>query len=318
MDISGVEYPPVNEYNKMSSAEIEFNYTGWTAAVTQTNEITVLGEQTDPLATDEVITVNVPLAKLKECLVYSSSWTASLSGDAEGSQPLPKVEFRPSAEFAAKTELDAMFALLKAKMSDVVLADRIWLDSAAGPHDCFGRILIKDVKFTDSAFDSPDLPKVAIRGIVEGDITVTELTTTAETLNTDSGATTKPFLEGLFEQLVAADRIKTTDADSTHNSAIFMPAKLPSLQVNDSISFNVTYNFTKTREYEVDGDETVGADKKALTLSIGGHFFTIQTGADGTETSVTYPRTYTFKLVAISDASPSEGDGEAEPETTPA
>lgn len=290
-----------NGGGQTNMAELEYKYDGWSADVTQTNTITVLGEDSAALDVDETIVVHVPLSKLKECVVYESGWT--VEGEAAGTQPLPKVAFRPSETYAAKTELDAMFAKLKAKMDDQALADRVWDDDASGSHDSFGRIMINSVSFGSgvSVFDSADLPKVAIRSIAEGDITVDELTTTVSAVQSDLQTSHKTYLEGLFEQLVAADRIKKTDATSSNDPLNWQATKKPSLEVGDSLSFKVTYNFSKRREYEVDGDETAGQTKKALTLTIGGSTFTIQPGADGAEESEVYTRTYGMKLVAVAD-----------------
>lgn len=285
-----------NGHNNMAAA-LEYNYSGWEADVTQTNTITVLGEDSAALTVDETITVNVPLANFKECVVYESSWTLA-EGEADGEQPLPKVAFRPSDSAAAQTPLNTMFVKLKAKMDDKPLAERVWNDDASASHDSFGKRLISNVTFTGSVFDSQDLPKVAIRSIAEGDINVDVLTTTVAPVDTSMSAH-KAYLEGLFEQLVAANRIKKDDGASGSSPAGWSGgAKCPSLVVGDSLSFKVKYNFSKTREYEVDGDVTNDQTKKALTLTIGGSTFTIQTGADGTETSNPYSRTYEIKLVA--------------------
>jgi hypothetical protein len=50
----------------------------------------------------------------------------------------------------------------------------------------------------------------------------------------------------------------------------------------------------------VDGQDSGNGNTaaKALTLTIGGSTFTIQVGADGSETSDEYARTYEIKLVA--------------------
>jgi hypothetical protein len=284
-----------NGYNNM--ATLEYNYPSWAADVTQTNTITVLGEDSADITADETIVINVPLAKLKECIVYESQWTTS--DDGAGDQPLPKVEFRPSETYAAKSELDAMFAQLKALGTGTV-GNRTFTDDASATHDQFGKILINDVTFTGSVFDSQDLPKVAIRSVEEGAITVDNVTTTVATRNTADHAGHKVYLEGLFEQLVAADRIKKDDATSDNNAA-FGPCKMPTLQAGDSLSFLVTYTFSKTREYEVDGLDAGNGNNasKALTLTIGGSTFTINTGAaDGSETSEDLVKTYAFKMVA--------------------
>lgn len=283
-----------NGHNNM--ATLEYNYPSWAAPVTQTNSITVLGEDSAAITADETIVINVPLAQLKECIVYESQWTTS--DDGAGGPTLPKVEFRPSETYAAKSELDAMFAELKALGTGTV-GNRTFDDDASATHDQFGKILINDVTFTGSVFDSQDLPKVAIRSVVEGAITVDNVTTTVATRNTVDHAGHKSYLEALFEQLVAADRIKKDDATSANNAA-FGACKVPTLQAGDSLSFLVTYTFTKTREYEVDGLDAGNGNNasKALTLTIGGSTFTIQTGADGSETSNDLVKTYAFKMVA--------------------
>lgn len=284
-----------NGGNGHNMAELEYNYPDWEASVDQTNTITVLGEDSGALTVDETIVVNVPLSKLQECVVYDSNWTP-LTGEEVGEQPLPKVAFRPSESYAAKSELDAMFAKLKDKGTGTVSA-RTFNDDAAASHDNFGKILITDVSFSGSVLESEDLPKVAIRSIAEGDIAVEELTTTVASVTTSSTAH-KAYLEGLFEQLVAADRIKLSDGAAT--DASWGPAKKPSLLAGDSLSFKIKYNFTKTREYEVDGLDAGNGntEPKALTLTIGGSTFTIQVGADGSETSEPFSRTYAIKMVA--------------------
>ena len=293
------EQPAPGPSGSATVATLEYAYAGWEAFVNQTNTITVLGEETAPLSGEEII-VNVPLSKLKECIVYDSKWTQR-TGEAAGEQPLPHVEFRPSESYAAMTELTSIFDRMKAKMDDEpLLNDRVWDDDAENSHESFGKILISNVEFNGSIFDSEDLPKVAIRKIEEGDIDVQALTTTVAKVST-TNITHKVHLEGLFEQLVASDRIKLSDVAS-ENDASFGTVKMPSLLVGDSLSFNVTYSFTKTREYELDGEVSAGS-KKALTLTIGGSTFTINAdGADGSEVSNEYSRTYSFKLVAIDDA----------------
>ena len=70
--------------------------------------------------------------------------------------------------------------------------------------------------------------------------------------------------------------------------------------MGDSISFKVTYNFEKKRQYELDGLDSGNGNSsaKALTLTIAGQTFEIKVGADGEETSDAHSKSYAFKLVA--------------------
>jgi hypothetical protein len=292
-------------------AAIEYNYDGWEAQVAQTNTITVLGEESDPLSVDQTIVVNVPVSKLAECVVYSANWQVLEGEDtqAQVNQPLPEILFRPAAPCAAGSELTTIFNALKDPMSSTPLADRTFKDGSNADIDCFGKVLINEVTFTGSVLDSQDLPKVAIRSIDEGSISVEDLTTTVASVDT-SNTNHKAYLEGLFEQLVAADRIKKDDAaPTTSGTGNGTPAwtnspKRPSLQIGDSLSFKVKYNFSKSRIYEVDGLDSGNGNSaaKALTLTIAGNTFTIQTGDDGKEDSEAYDKVYEFKMVAVADA----------------
>lgn len=284
-----------NGHNNM--AALEYNYPSYAVDVSQTQTITVLGEDSSALTVDEVITINVPLAKFKECLAYKSSWDASLTGTEAGAQPLPEVALRMAESASAVDEINTAFAGLKGSPTGT-LSSRTWADDASASHDCFSKRLADgSVVFDGSVFDSQDLPKVAIRSIVEGAITAEELSTTLAEVTTAQAAH-KAYLEGLFEQAVAEGRVKKDDAASAKGTGW----KCPSFAAGDSLSVKVKYTFKQSRVYEVDGlDSNGNSATKALTLTIGGATFTIQTGDDGREESkvdAANERTYEIKLVA--------------------
>ena len=288
-----------NGHNNMAAA-LEYRYPDWSVDVSQTQTITVLGEESGALTADETIVINVPLNKFKQCLAYKSTWDASLTGTEAGSQqPLPEVALRLAVDSAAaKTEIDAMFVKLKGSPTGA-LSSRTMDDDASATHDAFSKRLADgSVTFANSVFDSVDLPKVAIRSISEGEISAEELSTTLAKVTT-ANAPHKAYLEGLFEQAVAEGRVKKDDIASDEGAGW----KAPSFAVGDSLSVLVKYNFKQTRVYEVDGLDSAGGNSaaKALTLTIGGATFTIQAGDDGKEDSEDTPgnsRTYEFKLVA--------------------
>jgi hypothetical protein len=269
---------------------LEFAYTGYEGAVSQTNTITVLGEEGGALTKDETIVVHVTAEELSKVLAYSSNWTTS--GDAAGEQPRPNVKFRPVAAVGHK--LTTMFNKLKVKGTGAADGDdRKWIDDSGASIPVFGNELL-GLTFTNSALDDDELPREAIRKIEEGDITSDDLTTAviSDLASSDAGAP-KALLEGLFEQAVSSSKVSTADASHPDEAGY----KMPTFAVGDSISFLVKYNFSKVRQYTLDsdvasGNSTVGA---RTTITIAGQTFDISTG---NETSDAFSKTYEIKLLA--------------------
>lgn len=282
-----------NGGNGHNMATLEFSYDGYTGSVSQTNTITVLGEEGGALTKDETITVHVTPEELSKVLAYSSNWTTS--GDAAGEQPRPDVKFRPVAAVGAK--LDAMFAQLKA-LGDGPAGSggRTWTDDATASHPVFGDHLL-GLTFTASALDDDELPRESIRKIEEGPITADELTTVVSDLDSTAVGAPKALLEGLFEQAVSASKVSTADGDHPDETGY----KKPTFAAGDSLSFLVKYDFSKTRVYALDGEVagtnvTTGARR---TILIGSDSFNID---GGEETSDAFDRVYEIKLLAVAPA----------------
>lgn len=275
-----------NGHNNM--ATLELAYDGYSGLVSQTNTITVLGETRAALEADEVITVDVPLAKFKKVLKYSSEWNAALTGDQAGEQPRPRVKFTPTDAEAALTELVGMLDGIKQKGTGAA-AGRKWADDASVDHQLFGAILLNRT-FTNSALDDDEVPRESIRKIVEGDLTVPDIDRTVTALDSQGAAATlKGQLESLFEQAVNAGRVKTTDAADGD-------FKNPSFEIGDTMSFLVKYNFSKTRAYEVDDEVVNPATAGRAMITVNGAPIEL---AAYTEQSDAYHRTYEIKLRAV-------------------
>jgi Tfp pilus assembly protein PilV len=275
-----------NDHNNMASLELA--YDGYNGVVSQTNTITVLGETRAALTADEVITVDVPLAKFKKVLKYSSEWDAALTGDQAGEQPRPRVKFSPTASDSALTQLQNMLASISAKGTGAA-SGRNWTDDAGVDHSLFGAILLNRT-FTNSALDDDEVPRESIRKIVEGSITVPDIDATVTELDSQGAAATlKGQLESLFEQAVNAGRVKTTDAaDGSF--------KNPSFQEGDTMSFLVKYDFTKTRAYQVDDEVVDSATAGRATITVNGQTVDLS-GYE--EDSDAHDVTYEIRLRAV-------------------
>lgn len=286
-----------NGYNNM--ATLELNYTGYIGDVTQMNTITILGEQGGALTNDHEIVVNVPLADFKKVLQYSSNWNST--GDAEGEQPRPKVLFRP---LEVHSQLTTMFDNLNTLGSGAAgSSGRKFTDDAGNSIPVFGDVLL-GVEFTNSALDSENLPRESIRKIEEGAITATALASADGTdcvlknLSTEpdtaggSPPLHKELLEGLFEQAVSANRVTKLD----NNTGAQQNYKCPSFIMGDKISFLVTYNFSKERDYVLDNEVTGGNTTTGArtTFLVDGTTFDIE-GANETATD---SKTYMITLNA--------------------
>lgn len=284
-----------NGHNNMGStgtASLEFSYTGYSGEVKQVNTITVLGEEGGALPPAfTTITVHVTPEELSNTLAYKSAW--GVTGEAEGEQPLPDVQFLPVT--ACGPRLRQMYDLLSTKGSGPQDSDgRKFLDSAADTQERFGNLLMK-VSFANSWLDDDQLPREAIRQIQEGDLNlptggfatsdagsvVSDLSTSV----TGTAASTVALLHGLFEQAVAADKIKGVVASGANMGSPDYPAlgagwKKAQFIADDSISFLVRMSFQKTRDYQLDGqltgndsgnsvpvDATTGAPAKSIRVN---------------------------------------------------
>jgi hypothetical protein len=251
----------------MPAADLEFSYTGYSGAVTQTNTVTVLGEEGGALPSAfATITVHVTPQELSDALAYKGKW--AVSGDEEGEQPRPEVQFLPVTACGAR--LEQMYGLLNTKGSGAQDSDaREFLDSAGVTQERFGNLLLK-VAFENSWLDDDQLPREAIRKIVEGpivsptglavagaDSVVQDLSTT--TAGAPTG--TIVLLHGLFEQAVAADKILGDGVTGANMGAPQYASlgagwKKAVFAEDDAISFLVKMTFQKTRDYEIDDEQT--------------------------------------------------------------
>ena len=272
-----------NGHNNM--ATLELAYTGYEGDVSQTNTITILGEEGGSLSGVKV-TLDVPLADFKKVLQYQSNWTTE--GDAAGTQPLPDVWFRP---LEASSALSAMYTGLNVLGTGAAGSDgRKWTDSADAKISVFGDTLL-GISFTSSALDSANLPRESIRQIEEGSLSSTDLAQLVKNLDsTVAPAAGKPehkaLLEGLFEQAVSAGRVKASD--STTGAQVGY--KCPSFEVGDEIAFLVKYTFTKERDYKLDSDVTSGNTIAGArkTFMVAGQTFDVDGDNETASTSVTY------------------------------
>ncbi len=284
----------------MSAAAIEYN-NAWAANVTQQTDITVLGENFTPgsIDADKLITVKVSVPELKQCLGYESNWNP-LATDAEGEQPLPDVVLRLAAAVGAK--LDLVHADLMSK-TGLAANSRTFKDDANADISSFARVFLQEVQFTGSVFDT-SIPKVAIRSIDEQPAVATAISQILGNVTTveNQSSAVVVALHSLFEQAVAANRIKTEGAVDITGVSGFKSAAFVE---GDSLTVYIDYSFIKTRSYTVDEAVTnyAGNVKAAIvSLSIGGSVFSVNTAA--TETSDTLTKRYAIKLLA--DASPSK------------
>jgi hypothetical protein len=290
-------------------ADLEFSYTGYSGAVTQTNTIAVLGEEGGALPSAfATITVHVTPAELSDALAYKSAW--GVTGEAQGEQPRPDVQFLPVS--ACGTRLEQMYTLLSSKGDGAQDSDgRKFTDSASTTQERFGNLLLK-VSFENSWLDDNQLPREAIRSIAEGAISLPTngfatdpAASVVQDLTTVGGATgTIALLHGLFEQAVAADKILGDGATGANMgtpdyTSLGAGWKKAQFIENDSISFLVRMTFQKTRDYGIDGEET-GNDSgntKTTTKTIVVNGTSYEIVAED-ETSVLEEKLYIIKLLA--------------------
>jgi hypothetical protein len=286
------------------AAAIEYSK-AWPATVTQQTDITVLGEDFSPEAVqaDKLITVKVSEAELKQCLGYESNWVP-LTTDQEGEQPLPDVVLRLAAAVGAK--LDRVHVDLRSK-TGAAANSRTFKDDVDADISSFARIFLQEVTFTNSVFDT-SIPKAAIRAIDEQQAVALPISEIIGNISTVGQASNNVVvaLHSLFEQAVAANRVKHADAGAVDITGVD-GFKSAVFQNGDSLTVYIDYSFIKTRSYTVDNDvSAIDGNVKAaiVSLSINGQTFSINTAS--TELSNTHTVRYGIKLLA--DAAPSKWD----------
>ncbi len=275
----------------MSTAQLEYINT-WSANVTQQTDITVLGEDFTPgqIDVDKLITINVTPVELKHCLGYSSKWNP-LATDAEGQQEFPDIVLRLASVLGYK--LDRVHTDLMSK-TGLAANSRTFKDDVNNDISTFARVFLQEVQFTGSVFDT-DIPKVAVRSIDEQPAVATSITDTVGNITSvGASSTVVTALRSLFEQAVAANRVKNEGAVDVDGAYGY---KTVSFVEGDSLTIYIDYSFIKTRSYTVDGNVTSGSVRSAIvSLQIGNQVFNVNTAT--TETSNTLTKRYAFKFVA--------------------
>lgn len=301
----------------------------FTPLAEQTYTFSLFGETQPPIAADEFITLDVPVATMNTLIAYSSEWSADpgTSGPS-GSQPEPALALL--LQTVTGSWLTALTSGLTGSTAGASYAYDSVEDYVTGDNSTNCKTLnyhLQDVaKFsykddTRAAVDYLSLiPSEAIESY-------TTSTVATEPLNTVLGDQVVVRAEGetaaytglpaaiqaVFEQAVAngmvtAGRTGTADLSSTEvlgqtgaALGLLLGTEQPVYGVQwtagQSLSVYVQFQLEKTRAYEISSAVSGGAGAAAAgSVSYGGITFTV---GSGTETSDPVPVTYELKFRAV-------------------
>jgi len=228
-----------NEHNNMSGATLHLQQT-YTAAVSQTTTVTLMGEQAvAPLVAD--LTITVPSCNLNSILTLSNAYSADLK-DAFGNPTYPSVSGSFTGLLSSASSIDADF---NDKTKDKLSAANSSVDTLQG------KFKNESWSYGGSAF-ATTYPLEAVIKVENADIVGGTL---SDALS--AGIEAPKALE-LFEQALAAGKVVDSATATTFVSG-------------DSVSVYVTYTLTKTRVFQADSTENSGgyivADGRTIDIS---------------------------------------------------
>jgi hypothetical protein len=292
------------------------------AAAANTTTLTLIGQTNDPLTPDQVIVVNVPVAEMKNALIYDSLWEAPQDGaTVPGEQPYPHVTFNPKlladSAVADADSLTAEGRFLTVEAEPSVAAptfaddrgdDSLWtlqsyfMNSAFsfGSSSVIGQVPAESVKKVEAGKLVVDV--LSGDGLPSGDLFEQSDAPILADEYTYTGSGDENFVLELFKQAVAAGKIKAATASSTGGAptSTAEPADAAGFskvdfKVNDSITIYVTYNMTKKKKVKLDTADT-GADAK-FTIMVNGVATELKTDDDETSTVTSVVVAYQFVAV---------------------
>ena len=292
-----------------------------TAAAANTTTLTLIGQTNDPLTPDQVIVVNVPVAEMKNALIYDSLWEAPQDGaTVPGEQPYPHVTFNPKlladSAVADADSLTAEGRFLTVDAEPSVAAptfaddrgdDSLWtlqsyfMNSAFtfGSSSVIGQVPAESVKKVEAGKLVVDV--LSGDGLPSGDLFENGEPILADTY-TYTGSGDENFVLELFKQAVAAGKIKAATASatggaptSTAEAADVAGFSKVDFKVNDSITIYVTYNMTKKKKVKLDTADNGGAAK--FTITIDGAEVELEEDQEETSTPTSVVVAYQFVAV---------------------
>lgn len=292
-----------------------------TAAAANTTTLTLIGQTNDPLTPDQVIVVEVPLADMKNALIYDSLWEAPQDGaTVPGEQPYPHVTFNPKlladSAVADADSLTAEGRFLTVDAEPSVAAptfaddggdNSLWtlqayfMNSAFafGSSSVIGQVPAESVKKVEAGKLVVDV--LSGDGLPSGDLFENGDPILADTY-TYTGSGDENFVLELFKQAVAAGKIKAATASatggaptSTAEAADVAGFSKVDFKVNDSITIYVTYNMTKKKKVKLDTADNGGAAK--FTITIDGAEVELEEDQEETSTPTSVVVAYQFVAV---------------------
>jgi len=292
-----------------------------TAAAGNTTTLTLIGQTNDPLTPDQVIVVNVPVAEMKNALIYDSLWEAPQDGaTVPGEQPYPHVTFNPklladnavadgdslTAEGRFLT-VDAEPSVARPTFTDDNGDNSLWtLQSyfmnsafAFGSSSVIGQVPAETVKKVEAG-------KLVVDALSGDGLPSGELFEAGDPILLGDykyiGTTDENFVLELFKQAVAAGKVKAATPSasggaptSTAEAADVTGFSKVDFKVNDSITIYVTYNMTKKKKVKLDTAANGGAAK--FTITIDGE--EVELEEDQEETSTPTSVVVAYQFVAI-------------------
>ena len=231
-------------------ADLTFNHT-YTGTASKSVDVVVLGETATKPSADETVSVNVSVEQLNAILTVTAFEEDGTDSDSA---------VKPSLSF----KLAGVEALIKAAPVTAVNA------------------VLASVNFSGTNSWLAAIPHEAIKSIEAGDPewAYGEMfdEVTADAASTDA----KPLaVQNLFEQVVAAGRLQTSNGQNT----VFI--------AGDAITVYITYTVTKSRNYTMDG----AAGTAMAKFTVGGTEYTLS-AATSINSSDNGDKTIAYKLTA--------------------